>query len=175
MSFCFRTTPKTDYTYSELSPHRRELAPGVVAMPNMSRKSLENHHERINYMIQRNPAQEEQIRRRYESSKYTQSRAAAERLAYDSGDEVDYSQYQSYRNNKNVHNYYNKQDESWLMRFITTIVTTMTTTWSSITGNNSANIGVGKYAYSSSMYHTKLTEEERGEKISLHFPKYISN
>ncbi|TMW52504.1 hypothetical protein DOY81_002405 [Sarcophaga bullata] len=158
----WKVTPKTDYTYSELSPHRRELAPGIVAMPNMSRQSLENHHERINYMIQRNPAQEEQIRRRYESSKYTQSRKAAERLAYDSGDEVDYSQYQSYRNTKHVYNHYNKQDESWLMRFITTIVTTITTTWASITGSNAANNGVGKYTYSSSMYHTKFTEEERG-------------
>ena len=167
MFFFPRTTPKTDYTYSELSPHRRELAPGVVAMPNMSRQSLENHHERINYMIQRNPAQEEQIRRRYESSKYTQSRKAAERLAYDSGDEVDYSQYQTHRNTKNVYNYYNQQDESWLMRFVTTIVTTIATTWASITGSNAANNGVGKYTYSSSMYHTKLAEEERGKKAAL--------
>ncbi|XP_037812679.1 sun domain-containing protein 1 [Lucilia sericata] len=157
----WKTTPKTDYTYSELSPHRRELAPGIVAMPNMSRQSLENHHERINYMIQRNPAQEEQIRRRYESSKYTQNRRAAERLAYDSGDEVDYSQYQTYRTSRNVYNYNNKYEESWLMRFITTIVTTLTTTWSTITGSNSANTGgggVGMYTYSS-LYQTKLAEE----------------
>lgn len=162
--FFFRTTPKTDYTYSELSPHRRELAPGIVAMPNMSRQSLENHHERVNYMIQRNPAQEEHIRRRYESSKYTQNRKAAERLAYDSGDEVDYSQYQTYRTSRNVYNYNNKQqDESWLMRFITTIVTTITSTWSTITGSQSGNAnGVGMYTYSSSMYRTKL-EEERGK------------
>ncbi|XP_013169305.1 PREDICTED: uncharacterized protein LOC106119018 [Papilio xuthus] len=32
--------PKTDYTYSPLSRDRVELAPGQVAMPNMSRKSL---------------------------------------------------------------------------------------------------------------------------------------
>ncbi|XP_065367447.1 klaroid protein isoform X2 [Calliphora vicina] len=156
----WKTTPKTDYTYSELSPHRRELAPGVVAMPNMSRQSLENHHERINYMIQRNPAQEEEIRRRYESTKYSQNRRAAERLAYDSGDEVDYSQYQTYGSNRNVYNYKAKQDESWLMRFITTIVTTITSTWSTVTGSN--NAGVGMYTYSNSMYRTKLAEEERG-------------
>ncbi|XP_061386024.1 klaroid protein-like [Musca vetustissima] len=155
----WKTTPKTDYTYSELSPHRRELAPGIVAMPNMSRKSLENHHERINYMIERDPAQEEYIRRRYESSKYTQNRRAAEQLAYDSGDEVDYT----YRRATN-RQYNKQQQESWLMRFITTIVTTVTTTWSSITGSNSdQNGGVGRYtSYSSSMYHTKLAEEERG-------------
>ncbi|XP_073844575.1 sad1 and UNC84 domain-containing protein klaroid isoform X2 [Musca autumnalis] len=159
----WKTTPKTDYTYSELSPHRRELAPGIVAMPNMSRKSLENHHERINYMIERDPAQEEYIRRRYESSKYTQNRRAAEKLAYDSGDEVDYA----YRKSANLYNrQYQQQQESWLMRFITTIVTTLTTTWSTITGSNSEqyNGGVGRYttSYSSSMYHTKLAEEDRG-------------
>ncbi|XP_058975930.1 klaroid protein isoform X2 [Musca domestica] len=161
----WKTTPKTDYTYSELSPHRRVLAPGIVAMPNMSRKSLENHHERINYMIERDPAQEEYIRRRYESSKYSQNRRAAEKLAYDSGDEVDYT----YR--RTATNLYNQdhqlQQESWLMRFITTIVTTLTTTWSSITGssNSEQNGGVGRYTSysgSSSMYHTKLAEEDRG-------------
>lgn len=45
-SIYFKTTiscskyPKTDYTYSPLSRDRVELAPGQVAMPNMSRKSL---------------------------------------------------------------------------------------------------------------------------------------
>lgn len=40
-------TPKTDYTYSELSPHRREISNGVVAMPNMSRKSLSKFQYRV--------------------------------------------------------------------------------------------------------------------------------
>lgn len=130
-------------------------------MPNMSRKSLENHHERINYMISRDPAQEEYIRRRYESTKYSQNRRAAENLTYDSGDEVDYT----YRKTANLYNkQYNAQQESWLMRFITTIVTTVTSTWSSIIGSNAGqNGGVGMYtSYSSSMYHTKLADENRG-------------
>lgn len=38
--YCCSKFPKTDYTYSRVSPHRRELAPGVIAMPNMSRRSL---------------------------------------------------------------------------------------------------------------------------------------
>lgn len=134
-------------------------------MPNMSRKSLENHHERINYMIERDPAQEEYIRRRYESSKYSQNRRAAEKLAYDSGDEVDYTYRRTATNLYNQH--HQLQQESWLMRFITTIVTTLTTTWSSITGssNSEQNGGVGRYTSysgSSSMYHTKLAEEDRG-------------
>lgn len=134
-------------------------------MPNMSRKSLENHHERINYMISRDPAQEEYIRRRYESSKYSQNRRAAENLTYDSGDEVDYT----YRKTTDLYNkQYNsqllQQQESWLMRFITTIVTTVTSTWSSIMGSSGGqNGGVGMYtSYSSSMYHTKLADENRG-------------
>ena len=38
--YCCSKFPKTDYTYSRVSPHRRELAPGVIVMPNMSRRSL---------------------------------------------------------------------------------------------------------------------------------------
>ncbi|GJQ73432.1 putative Sad1 / UNC-like protein C-terminal [Trypoxylus dichotomus] len=35
--------PKTDYTYSRHSKDRFELAPGVIAMPNMSRRSLHSY------------------------------------------------------------------------------------------------------------------------------------
>lgn len=37
--------PKTDYTYSIHSKDRVELAPGVIAMPNMSRRSLRRSTE----------------------------------------------------------------------------------------------------------------------------------
>nr|CAI5820565.1 unnamed protein product [Callosobruchus analis] len=37
--------PKTDWTYSQHSKDRVELAPGVVAMPNMSRKTIHSVHE----------------------------------------------------------------------------------------------------------------------------------
>ncbi|XP_058838632.1 klaroid protein-like [Topomyia yanbarensis] len=83
--------PKTDYTYSELSPHRREILPGVVAMPNMSRPGLSKHGERVNVMIQRNPAQETYIRQRYASSKYSSGGVSGGSFAhadpYDSGEE----------------------------------------------------------------------------------------
>nr|NP_724503.2 klaroid, isoform E [Drosophila melanogaster]AAM70833.2 klaroid, isoform E [Drosophila melanogaster] len=106
-------TPKTDYTYSELSPHRRQLAPGIVAMPNMSRKSLENHNDRVNYMVQQNPAQEEFIRRRYQS-KYTQQ------VNYDSADELDAT--------------FGQQKQSWwLIRLIQLVVSSITTVWSRVT------------------------------------------
>ncbi|KAH8285377.1 hypothetical protein KR054_008323 [Drosophila jambulina] len=106
-------TPKTDYTYSELSPHRRHLAPGVVAMPNMSRRSLGNHDERVNYMVQQNPEQEEFIRRRYQA-KYTQQ------ANYDSADELDAT--------------FGQQKQSWwLVRLIQLVVSTVTTVWTRVT------------------------------------------
>lgn len=84
--------PKTDYTYSELSPHRRELAPGMIAMPNMSRPGLSKHAERVTVMIQRNPTQESFIRQRYASSG-TIGGSFAHSDPYDSGEEqLDLSQ-----------------------------------------------------------------------------------
>ncbi|GLV32936.1 klaroid [Carabus blaptoides fortunei] len=41
--------PKTDYTYSVHSKDRVELAPGVIAMPNMSRRSLRSSTEHNNH------------------------------------------------------------------------------------------------------------------------------
>ncbi|CAD7013108.1 unnamed protein product [Ceratitis capitata] len=146
----WNTTPKTDYTYSEHSPYRRELAPGIVAMPNMSRTGLKNHNDRINYMIQRDPAQEEYIRRRYEASRYAQNRRATEKLAYDSGDEIDF-QLDSYPG-------------SWYMRIITTILTTITNAWATISGEG-GDIGTGggvAAGYNSSLYRTNYGQEKRG-------------
>ncbi|KAH8394676.1 hypothetical protein KR222_001666 [Zaprionus bogoriensis] len=109
-------TPKTDYTYSELSPHRRQLAPGIVAMPNMSRRSLGNHDERVEFMVNQNPAQEEFIRRRYQS--HYQSN-----LNYDSADEVD------------ITHFGQKQEQSswWLVRFFSLLVSSVTSVWRSVT------------------------------------------
>ncbi|KAH8371399.1 hypothetical protein KR093_007184 [Drosophila rubida] len=110
-------TPKTDYTYSELSPHRRQLAPGIVAMPNMSRRSLANHNERVDFMVQQNPAQEEFIRRRYQAN-YTH-------LNYDSNDEVDITRFGQ-----------QQQQSWWLLRFISFIVCSMSSTWSRLTSSS---------------------------------------
>jgi hypothetical protein len=80
--------PKTDYTYSELSPHRRHLGNGVVNMPNMSRRSLEKYQQRVEDMIHNNPQDESFLRRKFLSSSF-QKRSAE--LQYDSADEVDVS------------------------------------------------------------------------------------
>lgn len=42
---CFSVFPKTDYTYSEKSECRYEIAPGILAMPNMSRRSIHSDGE----------------------------------------------------------------------------------------------------------------------------------
>lgn len=106
--------PKTDYTYSELSPHRREIAQGFVAMPNMSRKSLEKFEHRVESMIQKNPAQESFIRQRFLSKSYTQPKYSAD-LQYDSADELDMSDF----NKKTV-----IHKESFISRFFLFIINT---------------------------------------------------
>ncbi|XP_064542643.1 klaroid protein isoform X1 [Drosophila montana] len=133
-------TPKTDYTYSELSPHRRQLAPGIVAMPNMSRRSLENHNERVDIMVNQNPAQEEFIRRRYQSN-YT-------RLNYDSGDELDNT------------NFIHQQKQSWwLLRFISVIVTSMSSMWTRITSISQTE---------TSAYHNYYARQQQRQQQQQH-------
>lgn len=57
-------------------------------MPNMSRRSLEHHHERVQEMAKNAaPGNESFIRRRYQSSKYKSTEQR--RLDYDSQDEAD--------------------------------------------------------------------------------------
>ncbi|XP_059620192.1 klaroid protein [Phlebotomus argentipes] len=112
--------PKTDYTYSKLSPHRREIIPGVIAMPNMSRKSLEKHKERVNLMALQNPSQESYIRARYESSRFA---GAGRALHYDSGeDEMDLSQFDRRK-------YTQVYRETVFKRIYTRIITTIVTSW----------------------------------------------
>ncbi|XP_055378297.1 klaroid protein [Condylostylus longicornis] len=111
--------PKTDYTYSKLSSHRRELAPGVVAFPNMSRRSLEKHNERITYMLERNPDQAESIRKRFIETLFSKNQRIERKtedvnqLLYDSQDETDL-------NEQNQYNY--MREESYIRKFITRIV-----------------------------------------------------
>lgn len=79
---------------------RREIGQGYVAMPNMSRKSLDRHVERVNTMIRNNPEQESYLRQRYQVNPPTSTRTnrsfklfSRSLLNYDSGDEVDLSQF----------------------------------------------------------------------------------
>lgn len=88
--------PKTDYTYSETSVDRREIGQGYVSMPNMSRKSLDRHVERVHTMIQNNPEQASYLRQRYQINPPTNKSFklfSRSLLNYDSGDEADLSQF----------------------------------------------------------------------------------
>lgn len=113
--------PKTDYTYSELSPHRRSLSNGVVAMPNMSRRSLGKYENRVEAMIQNNPTEESFLRRKFLSNTSFQKKSAE--LQYDSADEVDVSdlhQKLSSRRSTNTNFFY---------RFFTIIVTALSSAY----------------------------------------------
>lgn len=92
--------PKTDYTYSELSPHRRELKNGAVAMPNMSRRSLEKYQNRVEVMIQNNPTEESFLRRKFLSTINTSFQKRSADLQYDSADEVDVSEFRRQLENR---------------------------------------------------------------------------
>ncbi|XP_068084459.1 klaroid protein isoform X2 [Anabrus simplex] len=45
--------PKTDYTYSPASPDRKEIVPGVIPMPNMSRRSIHSDSSSSEYSAMR--------------------------------------------------------------------------------------------------------------------------
>lgn len=118
--------PKTDYTYSRLSPHRRELAPGIIAMPNMSRRSLEGHHERVHVMAEKaSPGFASYIRQRYLRATTTTSKrhatTAAQQLAYDSHDETDDVTRTSYRRTTTTTTWSQIRIVRWFVSVLTTI------------------------------------------------------
>uniref|UniRef100_A0A182P1Z6 SUN domain-containing protein n=1 Tax=Anopheles epiroticus TaxID=199890 RepID=A0A182P1Z6_9DIPT len=139
--------PKTDYTYSELSPHRREVAPGLVAMPNMSRPSLNKHAERVQTMIQRNPEQEAYIRERYTSARSRLIRSNP----YDSNDETD-----ELMQSKSVHRQQRVtvEQRSTVTRFFLSIITFFYTFADSVRS-------VFRRKDEQHMYYTRI-EDERG-------------
>lgn len=130
---CFSKFPKTDYTYSKLSPHRREIKPGIIAMPNMSRRSLEIHQSRVHEMSARDPAKESYFRSRY-LSMATLLKTRSERAAdnyYDSQDENDLSQFGRNGNGSRLSSYYTAS-RTTSTTFIRRIVTLITSIWLTI-------------------------------------------
>lgn len=131
-------------------------------MPNMSRKSLDHHHERVNLMVARNPEQEEFIRRRYEQIDYARLRNNREQnnLTYDSTDELDVveSEIRKRYNRNNNHYMYNRyESQSWITRFVSKVVTIF---------YNFVGIFIGskddEYLYSNRV------PEQKGESAALH-------
>ncbi|XP_061498555.1 klaroid protein isoform X1 [Anopheles gambiae] len=142
--------PKTDYTYSELSPHRREVAPGLVAMPNMSRPSLNKHAERVQTMIQRNPEQEAFIRERYTSARSRLVRSNP----YDSHDETDELMQSSKSIGVHRQQRVTIEQRSIVSRFFLSIVTFFFTCVDSVRS-------VFRRRDEQQMYYTRI-EDERG-------------
>ncbi|XP_040152446.1 uncharacterized protein LOC120894129 isoform X1 [Anopheles arabiensis] len=142
--------PKTDYTYSELSPHRREVAPGLVAMPNMSRPSLNKHAERVQTMIQRNPEQEAFIRERYTSARSRLVRSNP----YDSHDETDELMQSSKSFGVHRQQRVTIEQRSIVSRFFLSIVTFFFTCVDSVRS-------VFRRRDEQQMYYTRI-EDERG-------------
>lgn len=143
--------PKTDYTYSKLSQQRREVKPGVIAMPNMSRRSLDHHQERVHSMIRRDPAQESFFRSRYEALTTLRKRNAADSY-YDSQDETDLSY------GLNGGRYTTSTQTSFIRRLITIITTFFSSNYQRIT-----SVFRRKQTFSTSAYYTRLGDEKRGK------------
>ncbi|KAJ0177062.1 hypothetical protein K1T71_007071 [Dendrolimus kikuchii] len=109
--------PKTDYTYSRLSKDRVELAPGQVAMPNMSRRSLSQ------FRIQGPSTSADEIDRLAATASWTSTTVRKRYTTIDSSD--DETAY--VRPNGG----YLKADQRWwITRLLMTIVTAITTTTS---------------------------------------------
>lgn len=144
--------PKTDYTYSKLSQQRREIKPGIIAMPNMSRRSLEHHTERVNQMIRRDPAQESFFRSRYEALSSLRKRRAADSY-YDSQDETDLSL------GLNSSRSFSESSRSFFRRVITII----TTFFSSIYYGATGVFRRGGQQQPSTIYYARFAEPKRGK------------
>lgn len=148
--------PKTDYTYSELSPHRRELKDGVIAMPNMSRRSIEKYHNRVEAMIQSNPMDETFIRRKFLSNTNTSFEKRSADLQYDSADEVDVSELRRQLQTRR------KPADNIVNRFFLYIVTYISTTY------YNAKHGVRKIFYQRTNPYTYAPiQKRRGNLFNL--------
>lgn len=147
--------PKTDYTYSKLSQHRREIKPGVIAMPNMSRRSLEHHQTRVNDMIRRDPAQESFFRSRYEALTSLRKRRAADSY-YDSQDETDISF--GLNGGRSF-----TDSRSFFKRLITVITTFFSSTYYRVTN-------IFRREQPPSIYYARFAEPKKGkQKTKINF------
>ncbi|XP_059053095.1 klaroid protein-like [Achroia grisella] len=117
--------PKTDYTYSPLSKDRVELAPGQVAVPNMSRRSLSQ------FRTQGPNTSVDEMDRLTGTAIWKTSTLRKRYTTVDSSD--DEGAY--YRGNGG---YSPAEQRWWITRFflaiITTITTTVTSTYNKIVG-----------------------------------------
>ncbi|GBP47377.1 hypothetical protein EVAR_38979_1 [Eumeta japonica] len=117
--------PKTDFTYSPLSRDRVELAPGQIAVPNMSRRSLSQF--RIQGPLV-SPAEFEQIEAEMKSHKKQTWDTAASKLRKRYTN-IDSSEDEG---TGTGYNYKAVDQRWWLTRIVMSIITTITETTSSM-------------------------------------------
>ncbi|CAB3223839.1 unnamed protein product [Arctia plantaginis] len=108
--------PKTDYTYSPLSKDRVELAPGQVAMPNMSRRSLSQ------FRIQGPNTSVDEIDRLSATTSWTTGTLRKRYTSIESSD--DETQY------INKGGYHIAEQRWWITTLLISIISTITTTTS---------------------------------------------
>lgn len=121
----------------------------MVAMPNMSRPSLEHHDNRINMMARNNPEQEAFIRSRYQSARYEQKTKHNFDNYYDSQDEVDLSDF-----GRGSGRYVSTtvRRETIIRRIVTSIVSTFYTSWYNLTK-------VFRRSDNTDLYYTQIETE----------------
>ncbi|KAI8435721.1 hypothetical protein MSG28_003965 [Choristoneura fumiferana] len=108
--------PKTDYTYSPLSKDRVELAPGQIAVPNMSRRSLSQ------FRVQGPNTSVDEVDRLAATTAWTAHTLRKRYTAIDSSDDEAYVRGNGYPP---------VEQRWWLTRLLITIITSITTTVSS--------------------------------------------
>lgn len=140
------------------SPFRREIKPGVIAMPNMSRRSLEHHQDRINEMASNNPTEASFIRSRYQSNYEKFQKFNLSDNLIDSQDEYDADEF-DYRTTSSYQT--REEKRSIIQRFFTTIITFIVTTW-----HKTCRIFTSETDYRTARY-TRLNENQGMTRVGL--------
>lgn len=118
-------------------------------MPNMSRRSLEHHNERVNIIAKTDPQRASFLRSRYESFTTRSRPTRAADTYYDSQDETDLS------NGKRYY-YSSATSQSWIRRLITFITTIISNTYYGVTD-------VFRPSTKRDLYYSRLDEEKQGK------------
>lgn len=117
-------------------------------MPNMSRRSLEHHNERVNIIAKTDPVRASFLRSRYESFTTRNRTARAADNFYDSQDEIDLSNGKRY--------YYSSASQSWIRRLLTVITTIISSAYYRVTD-------VFRSSKKQDLYYSRLGEQKKGK------------
>lgn len=121
-------------------------------MPNMSRRSLEHHHDRVNLMAHNNPTKESYIRTRYQSKYVEQEHRSQKDYYYDSQDELDFPtlSQQRYSLTSNEYTAFTTT-KTIISRIFSTIISLIYSTWYKMTNIFQTS--------ERDIYHTRIEED----------------